>query len=108
VTVSRRTQGSAPIAVPGLQIMRSCSPAAPSPIRRTPASPGLFTGPGLHAAARERVKEEMLVSEADSPPQTLWVPEASSTSRDQAIFVDRATNASLSSYAVLVEIDRLR
>jgi hypothetical protein len=31
---------------------------------------GLFTGPGLHAAARERVKEEMLVSEADSPPQT--------------------------------------
>jgi hypothetical protein len=31
---------------------------------------GLSTGPGLHAAARERVKEEMLVSEADSPPQT--------------------------------------
>ncbi len=49
--------------------MRSCSPAAPSsPIRRT-LLPGLFTGPGLHAAACERVKEEMLVSEADSSPQ---------------------------------------
>jgi pimeloyl-ACP methyl ester carboxylesterase len=37
----------------------------------------------------------------------LWVPTISSTSRDQAIFVDRATGASLSSYAVLPENDRL-
>ena len=37
----------------------------------------------------------------------LWVPKSSSTSRDQAIFVDRATDASLSSYAVLPENDRL-
>jgi hypothetical protein len=37
----------------------------------------------------------------------LWVPKTSSTSRDQAIFVDRATDASLSSDAVLVEIDQL-
>jgi hypothetical protein len=38
----------------------------------------------------------------------LWVPTISSTSRDQAIFVDRATGASLPSYAVLPENDRLR
>jgi len=36
----------------------------------------------------------------------LCVPRTSSTSRDQAIFVDQATDASLSSDAVLVEIDR--
>jgi hypothetical protein len=41
------------------------------------------------------------------PPVALWVPTISSTSRDQAIFVDRATDASLSSYAVLAENDRL-
>jgi putative transposase len=38
----------------------------------------------------------------------LWVPTISSTSCDQAIFVDRATDASLPSYAVLPENDRLR
>jgi hypothetical protein len=37
--------------------------------------------------------------------QDLWVPKTSSTSRDQAIFVDRATDARLSSYAVLLKID---
>jgi hypothetical protein len=37
----------------------------------------------------------------------VWVPKISSTSRDQAIFVDRAIGASLSSDAVLVEIDQL-
>src|ERR1022692_3450240 len=37
----------------------------------------------------------------------LWVPTISSTSRDQAIFVDHATGASLLSYAVLAENDRL-
>ena len=36
----------------------------------------------------------------------LWVPKTSSTSCDQAIFVDQATDASLSSDAVLLEIDR--
>ncbi len=35
------------------------------------------------------------------------VPRTSSTSCDQAIFVDQATDASLSSDAVLIEIDRL-
>jgi hypothetical protein len=36
----------------------------------------------------------------------LWVPRTSSTSRDQAILVDQATDASLSSDAVLLEVDR--
>jgi hypothetical protein len=36
----------------------------------------------------------------------LWVPRSSSTSRDQAVFVDQATYASLSSDPVLSEIDR--
>jgi hypothetical protein len=40
--------------------------------------------------------------------RALWVPTISSTSRDQAIFVDRATDASLPPYAVLPENDRLR
>ena len=44
---------------------------------------------------------------ANATELTLWVPTISSTSRDQAIFVDRATDASLSSYAVLAENDRL-
>jgi hypothetical protein len=38
--------------------------------------------------------------------QPLCVPRTSSMSCDQAIFVDHATDASLSSYAVPVEIDR--
>ena len=37
----------------------------------------------------------------------LWVPKSSSTLCDQAIFVDRATGASVPSYAVLPENDRL-
>jgi hypothetical protein len=36
----------------------------------------------------------------------LWVPRTSSTSRDQAIFVDQATDAGLSWCAVLPEVDR--
>jgi alkylation response protein AidB-like acyl-CoA dehydrogenase len=39
--------------------------------------------------------------------RTLWVPTISSTSCDQAVFVDHATDASLSSYAVLAENHRL-
>ena len=36
----------------------------------------------------------------------LWVPETSSRSCDQAIFVDQATGASVSSDAVLLKINR--
>src|SRR5260370_30597673 len=38
---------------------------------------------------------------------SLWVPKISSTLRDQAIFVDRATDASPPSYAILPENDRV-
>jgi len=44
---------------------------------------------------------------AGSPIRSLCVPITSSTSCDQAIFVDQATDLSLSSDAALVEIDRL-
>jgi site-specific recombinase XerC len=43
---------------------------------------------------------------ADSPAVTLYVPKTSSTSCDQAIFVDQATDASVFSDAVLVEVGR--
>jgi len=36
----------------------------------------------------------------------LWAPKTSSASRDQPIFVRRATDASVSSDVVLLEIDR--
>jgi hypothetical protein len=36
----------------------------------------------------------------------LWVPRISSTLRDQAVFVDQATDASVFSDAVLLKIDR--
>jgi hypothetical protein len=36
----------------------------------------------------------------------LWVPETSSGSYDQVIFVDQASDASLSSDTVLLKIDR--
>ena len=44
--------------------------------------------------------------EHDTIAIALWVPRSSSTSRDQAVFVDQATDASLSSDPVLSEIDR--
>jgi hypothetical protein len=37
---------------------------------------------------------------------TLWVPRTSSTSRDQAVFADHATDASLPPDPVLIKIDR--
>ena len=39
-------------------------------------------------------------------PELLCVPKTSSTSCDQAVFVDQATNSSLFLDAVVVEIDR--
>jgi len=38
--------------------------------------------------------------------QYLWVPRTSSTSCDQPVFVDRATDASVPSDTVLLKIDR--
>jgi hypothetical protein len=37
--------------------------------------------------------------------EQVWVPETSSTSCDQVIFVDQASDASLSCYAVLLKVD---
>jgi hypothetical protein len=39
--------------------------------------------------------------------QGVWVPITSSTSCDQVIFIDHASDVSLFSDAVLVEVDRL-
>jgi hypothetical protein len=39
-------------------------------------------------------------------PENLYVPKTSSTSCDQAVFVDQATGVRLPSDAVPVEIDR--
>jgi len=58
-----------------------------------------------HAAALARRASQAPLDR--SAADTLWVPTISSTSRDQAIFVDHATGASLPSYAVLAENDRL-
>jgi hypothetical protein len=48
---------------------------------------------------------------ADSPrflvDEMLWVPKTLSTSCDQAVFVDQATDARQSSDAVLSQFDRL-
>jgi hypothetical protein len=40
------------------------------------------------------------------PRLRVWVPETSSTSCDQVIFVDQTSDASLSSDVVLLKIDR--
>jgi hypothetical protein len=55
-----------------------------------------------HAGARKLAISPVRI------PLTLCVPKTSSTSCDQAIFVDHATHTSEFSYAVLVEVDRLR
>jgi hypothetical protein len=54
------------------------------------------------------VNGSVITSEAALNPDVyLCVPKTSSTSCGQAVFVDQATDASLSSDAVLSEIDRL-
>src|SRR6266496_2390423 len=55
-----------------------------------------WTGPGLGLFRRARILA----------PDWVWVPRTSSSSRDQAIFVDQATGASVPSDAVLLKIDR--
>jgi transposase len=58
----------------------------------------------LHAQAAGILAVDFL--HVDTVLLKLWVPRTLSTSRDQAIFVDRGTDAGLSSCAVLLEIDR--
>jgi hypothetical protein len=45
-------------------------------------------------------------SSQGTAPSALWVPKTSPASCDQVIFVDQATDASVSSDTVLVEVDR--
>ena len=58
-------------------------------------------GPGLHP-----FEPAFVISVFTLHPSVLWVPKISSTSSDQAIFVDQATDASLPSDAVLLKVDR--
>jgi hypothetical protein len=46
------------------------------------------------------------ISEAVLLSPDVYVPKTSSASCDQAIFVDQATDANLSCYAVLLKVDR--
>jgi hypothetical protein len=67
-------------------------------------------GTGSYGAglARHVAAAGIRVVEVDrSDRQDLWVPITSSTSCDQVIFVDHATDMSLFSDAIQVEVDRL-
>jgi hypothetical protein len=67
--------------------------------RRQP-QPGKITRKGGRRPSR--VTRSALARDLD-----LWVPITSSMSCDQAVFVDQAADVSVSSDAVLVEVDRL-
>ncbi len=64
----------------------------------------LHIGDGAHrlASAHARPTARAMPNLAG----VMWVPRTSSTSRDQAVFADQATGASLPSDAVLLKIDR--
>ena len=64
-------------------------------------------GMGVVPQGRGRIPVAEAGLGLEQPPVVdLWVPRTSSSSRDQAIFVDQATGASLPSDAVLLKIDR--
>jgi hypothetical protein len=90
-TAAEEGEGAAPF--PQLKIVALAG-------RAGRATLGAITG-------RARAGEQTLLRRLACRRPDLWVPTISSTSRDQAIFIDRATGASLSSYAVLPENDRL-
>jgi hypothetical protein len=61
----------------------------------------------VHKALTRRLAKGALTGQPRIPvPGAVYVPETSSMSCDQVVFVYQATDASLSSDAVLVEIDR--
>ena len=69
------------------------------PLARSLCISSVLTYPGATALTR-------IPNSAHSVARDLWVPKTSSRSCDQAIFVDQASDASLSCYAVLLKIDR--
>jgi len=88
---ARRVGPAGPAYDPGPRLDPRQAGEGPDPGKAGGASPG--TGPG-QAPAPARYRD-------------LWVPRTSSMSCDQAVFVDHATDASVSSDAVLLKIDRL-
>ena len=70
-------------------------------------NPNRWEGPFRGSPTRWKAADgEAVVRALREAEANLWVPRSSSTSRDQAVFVDQATYASLSSDPVLSEIDR--
>jgi hypothetical protein len=81
-------------------------PAARRPVPRT----SLATASGCHGHSADahafwQASQECVINRFRRAH--LWVPKTSSTSCDQAIFVDQVADASLSSGAVPLRIDRL-
>jgi hypothetical protein len=63
----------------------------------------------LHVFSTPAADEVAFARERTAGPEALlalWVPRTSSTSCDEAVFVDHATDASVSSDAVLLKVDR--
>ena len=70
-----------------------------------PAHTGNMDRPALADFLRHR-REALRPADVGLPAGELWVPRTSSTSRDQAVFADHATDASLPPDALLIKIDR--
>ena len=88
---------------PGLHLVLASRADPPLPLARLRAAGQLAE---LRAGDLRFTADEAAALLRESAGADLCVPRTSSTSRDQAVFVDQATDASLSSYAVPVEVDR--
>jgi hypothetical protein len=91
---------------PDEHVITRASYAAGQDRWRLQARPNVLIEAGMALATHPR-ETILLVLGNQELPSDLCVPRTSSTSCDQAIFVDQAADASLSSDAVLGEIDRL-
>jgi hypothetical protein len=91
-----------PILVKMLRIHASCHGTAPDG-RLFPGTRGGLLSESVYGRAWHTARPLALRTRLAA---TVLVPTISSTSRNQAIFVDHATGPSLPSYAVLAEDDR--
>jgi len=85
-------------------------PAAPAPAGRAwpvPASGAPGDNAALAPGPAGAPPRGQVPPWSPGPTANLWVPRTSSTSCDQAVFVDHAADASVSSDAVLPKIDRV-